>query len=162
MRRSPTRSPLQEYCPGLISRLLQRIVTLAHPFKEWLSHPAGENANTTGSKEKNAPANLSGRYDYIYLYNQKSLMPCNRSTHSLQLDTIRMVEEFIQEHSGEYKRRALWENLPKKIMYQTFKTIIEYLLESGKIASDSQGTICWIHDPEMVQKYSVREDLRFR
>ena len=86
----------------------------------------------------------------------------NQSTHSPQLDTIRMVKEFIQEHSGEYKRRALWENLPKKMMYQTFKTIIEYLLESGKIASDSRGTICWIHDPDMVRKYAMREDLRFR
>ena len=86
----------------------------------------------------------------------------SQSTHSPQLDTIRMVEEFIQEHSGEYKRRALWENLPKKMMYQTFKTIIEYLLESGKIASDSRGAICWIHDPDMVRKYAMREDLRFR
>ena len=87
---------------------------------------------------------------------------CNQGSHSPQLNTIQMVEEFIQEHSGEYKRRALWENLPKKMMYQTFKTIIEYLLESGKIASDSRGTICWIHDPDMVRKYAMREDLRFR
>ena len=87
---------------------------------------------------------------------------CNPSTHSPQLDTIRMVEEFIQEHSGEYKRRALWENLPKKMMYQTFKTIIEYLDESGKIASDSQGKICWIHNPDLVRKYTLREDLRIR
>jgi hypothetical protein len=56
----------------------------------------------------------------------------------------------------------LWENLPKKMMYQTFKTIIEYLLESGKIASDSRGTICWIHNPDLVRKYAMREDLRIR
>ena len=87
---------------------------------------------------------------------------CNPSTHSPQLNTILMVEEFIQEHSGEYKRRALWENLPKKMMYQTFKTIIEYLLESGKIASDSQGKICWIHNPDLIRKYALREDLRIR
>ncbi|HIJ05867.1 MAG: hypothetical protein XE11_2205 [Methanomicrobiales archaeon 53_19] len=87
---------------------------------------------------------------------------CNQGSHSPQLKTILMVEEFIQEHSGEYKRRTLWENLPKKMMYQTFKTIIEYLLESGKIASDSRGTICWIHDPDMVLKYALREDLRIR
>jgi hypothetical protein len=84
------------------------------------------------------------------------------SAHSPTLNTIQMVEEFIQEHSGEYKRRALWENLPKKMMYQTFKTIIEYLLESGKIASDSRGTICWIHNPDLVRKYAMREDLRIR
>lgn len=87
---------------------------------------------------------------------------CSRNTHSPQLDTIRMVEEFIREHSGEYKRRALWENLPKRVMYQTFKTIIKYLDESGKIASDSQGKICWIHNPDLVRKYTLREDLRIR
>ena len=84
----------------------------------------------------------------------------NQSTHSPQLDTIRMVEEFIQEHSGEYKRRALWENLPKKMMYQTFKTIIEYLQESNKIAIDPRGKVCWIHDPDLVRWYLAREDLR--
>ena len=84
------------------------------------------------------------------------------STHSPQLDTIRMVEEFIREHSGEYKRRALWENLPKRVMYQTFKTIIEYLLESGKIAIDAQSKVCWIYDPEFTRWYLAREDLRIR
>jgi len=47
-----------------------------------------------------------------------------------------MVESFIREHSGEYKKRALWENLPKKMMYQTYSVIIAYLLDSGKIAAD--------------------------
>ncbi len=86
----------------------------------------------------------------------------SRSSHSPQLDTIRMVEHFIQAYSGEYRRRALWENLPKKMMYQTFKTIIDYLEESGKIAADSEGKICWIHNPDLVRKYAMREDLRVR
>ena len=105
----------------------------------------------------------AGTVCYISSYNNREIMSASAgSAHSPTLNTIQMVEEFIQEHSGEYKRRALWENLPKKMMYQTFKTIIEYLLESGKIASDSRGTICWIHDPDMVRKYAMREDLRFR
>ncbi len=105
----------------------------------------------------------TGTVCYISSYNNREIMSASAgSAHSPTLNTIQMVEEFIQEHSGEYKRRALWENLPKKMMYQTFKTIIEYLLESGKIASDSRGTICWIHDPDMVRKYAMREDLRFR
>ncbi|MDD3932487.1 hypothetical protein [Methanoculleus sp. UBA303] len=84
------------------------------------------------------------------------------SAHSPTLDTIRMVEAFILEHSGEYRRRALWERLPRKVMYQTFKTIIEYLLESNKIAIDAHGKICWIHDPDLIQWYRAREDLRIR
>ncbi|WP_235808116.1 hypothetical protein [Methanoculleus horonobensis] len=73
-----------------------------------------------------------------------------------------MVEDFIREHSGEYRRRALWERLPRKVMYQTFKTIIEYLVESGKIAIDAQSKVCWIHDPEFTRRYLAREDLRIR
>jgi hypothetical protein len=85
-----------------------------------------------------------------------------KALHQPRLDTIRMVERFIQEHSGEYKKRALWESLPKKMMYQTFCVIIDYLLESGKIAVDSEGIIGWIWDPELVRKYLSDESLIVR
>ena len=82
--------------------------------------------------------------------------------HYPQLDTILMVEEFIREHSGEFKKRSLWENLPKKTMYQTFCVIFDYLLESGKIALDKEGKIAWIWDPELVKKYLSKPHLRVR
>ena len=76
-----------------------------------------------------------------------------------QLDTIRMVEKFIEENSGEYKKKALWQHLPKKMMYQTFCNAIEYLLESNKIAITKNRYIIWIWDPEIAKKYLLREDL---
>lgn len=79
-----------------------------------------------------------------------------------KLDTIRMVEKFIKEHSGEYKKRALWEHLPKKMMYQTFNNTIQYLQESGKIATDKKRYIIWIWNPEIVKKYLLRDDLTIR
>jgi hypothetical protein len=79
-----------------------------------------------------------------------------------KLDTIRMVEGFIKEHSGDYKKRALWEHLPKKMMYQTFNNTFDYLLESGKIARDSKGYVIWIWNPEIVKKYLLRDDLTIR
>ena len=82
--------------------------------------------------------------------------------HSPQLDTVLMVEEFIREHSGEYKKRALWENLPRKMMYQTYSIIIAYLQESGKIAADADGKICWIHNPELVKRFFEQSDLKIR
>jgi hypothetical protein len=82
--------------------------------------------------------------------------------HSPQLDTVLMVESFIREHGGEYKKRALWENLPKKMMYQTFSVIIRYLQDSGKIAIDSEKKICWIYNPELVQRYLNNVDLKIR
>lgn len=68
-----------------------------------------------------------------------------------RLDTVLMVEEFIKEHDGEYKRKALWGKLPKKMMYQTFQVIIAYLFESNKISIDSEGKIGWIYYPELAK-----------
>jgi hypothetical protein len=85
-----------------------------------------------------------------------------RAVHSPQLDTVLMVEIFIREHSGEYKKRALWENLPKKMMYQTFCTIIGYLQDSGKIATDPDNKICWIYNPELIKHYLDNTDLKIR
>jgi len=73
--------------------------------------------------------------------------------HYPQLDTVLMVEEFIRKHSGEYKKRSLWESLPKKMMYQTFCVIFDYLLYSNKIALDRERKIAWIWNPELVKKY---------
>jgi len=82
--------------------------------------------------------------------------------HYPQLDTVLMVEEFIKENSGEYKKRSLWEHLPRKMMYQTFCVIFDYLVESGKIAVDKEGKIAWIWDPEGVKRYIARKDLAWK
>jgi len=82
--------------------------------------------------------------------------------HYPQLDTVLMVEEFVRKNSGEYKKRSLWEALPKKMMYQTFCVIFEYLVYSNKIALDSEGKIAWIWDPEGVKRYLSRPDLSWR
>jgi len=90
------------------------------------------------------------------------MTPEAKAVHSPQLDTILMVETFIREHSGEYKKRALWENLPKKMMYQTFSTIIGYLQDSGKIATDADKKICWIYNPELICRYINNNALKIR
>ncbi|MBI9018792.1 MAG: hypothetical protein JEZ07_17430 [Phycisphaerae bacterium] len=82
--------------------------------------------------------------------------------HYPQLDTILMVEEFIRDNPGEYKKKTLWQNLPKKMIYQTFCVIFDYLQESGKIAVDSNGKICWIWNPELARKYLSKPNLSWR
>ena len=77
-----------------------------------------------------------------------------------RLDTVLMVEEFVKEHDGEFKKRKLWESLPKKMMYQTFCVIIDYLLYSSKISIDKEGKIGWVYYPELARKYHARTDLR--
>ena len=79
-----------------------------------------------------------------------------------RLDTVLVVEEFIRDHGGEYKKRALWENLPKKMMYQTFCVVFDYLIESGKIALDREGKIAWVWDPEGVKKYLSKPNLSWK
>lgn len=61
-----------------------------------------------------------------------------------RLDTILMVEKHIRKNDGEYKRKMLWETLPKKMMYQTFSLILDYLCYSQKISIDSEGKVGWI------------------
>ncbi|MBS3092473.1 hypothetical protein J4466_03570 [Candidatus Pacearchaeota archaeon] len=76
-----------------------------------------------------------------------------------RLDTVLMVEEFIKKYDGEYKKRSLWEHLPKKTMYQTFCVIIDYLLYSRKISIDSEGKIGWIYYPDSANFYFKRKKL---
>ena len=76
-----------------------------------------------------------------------------------RLDTVLMVEKFIKKHDGEYRKKKMWESLPKKMMYQTFCVIIEYLLYSRKISIDSEGKIGWIYYPELAKFYHSKKEL---
>ena len=76
-----------------------------------------------------------------------------------RLDTVLMVEDFIKKHDGDFRKRKLWESLPKKMMYQTFCVIIDYLLYSLKISIDTEGKIGWIYHPDLARKYYNRKDL---
>ncbi len=78
--------------------------------------------------------------------------------HYPRLDTVLMVEKAIREH-GEYPtKKELWQSLPKKVMYQTFNLILDYLEESNKILIDKDGAIVWIWNPELVKRL-VEQDL---
>ncbi len=85
-----------------------------------------------------------------------------RILHYPQLDTVLMVEEFTQQHSGEFKKRQLWEKLPRRMMYQTFCVIFDYLMESGKVAQDREGKIAWIWNPQLVCRYLKKPGLVIR
>lgn len=91
-----------------------------------------------------------------------SLLKKRSILHYPQLDTVLMVEEFIKEHSGDYRKKELWQKLPRKMMYQTFCVILDYLFDSNKISIDSEGKIGWIWDPEGVKKYLSKKHLFWR
>jgi hypothetical protein len=104
------------------------------------------------------PGGKNYKYYVVYIY-ITSMKQKSEILHYPQLDTVLMVEEFIKENSGEFKKRKLWEHLPRRMMYQTFCVIFDYLFESNKIAIDRDGTVGWIWDPEGVKKYLKRRDL---
>jgi hypothetical protein len=72
---------------------------------------------------------------------------------SPRLETVMMVEKFIKEHNGNFKKTELLNNLPKKIMWGTFKVILKYLYENNKIGIDKEGYIIYIWNPELIQKF---------
>jgi hypothetical protein len=76
-----------------------------------------------------------------------------------RLDTVLMVERYIKKNDGKYKKKKLWESLPKKTMYQTFSVIIDYLLYSGKISIDKERKIGWIYYPTAARSLYLREEL---
>lgn len=76
-----------------------------------------------------------------------------------RLDTVLMVEEFIEEHNGDYNQIELFRNLPKKMMWRTFKIILAYLESNHKIIINKDGTITWIWNPKLVERYILRKDL---
>jgi len=64
--------------------------------------------------------------------------------HYPRLDTVLMIEEAIKKAEDYPTRTELWRMLPKKVMYQTFKIIIDYLLDSRKIVITKDDKIMWV------------------
>lgn len=69
-----------------------------------------------------------------------------------RLDTVVMIEEQIKKSKSDKTMREIWKSLPKKVMWQTFKTTVDYLVYSGKILIDKDNTVVWIWNPELMRK----------
>ncbi len=93
---------------------------------------------------------------------KKSYHETNEIARSPTLQTVLMVEKFIDENSGEYKKTDLFKNLPRKVMWQTFQVVMEYLGDSKKIAYDREGYVVYIWNPEFYEKYKNRKDLEWK
>ena len=79
--------------------------------------------------------------------------------HEPKLDTILMVEKTIIEAEEYLTRTELWKSLPRKMQYQTFKRILDYLEASGKIGFHKKKIIyTGVNNPklEALLKQSVK------
>tara|TARA_Y100000310_G_scaffold291251_1_gene319090 strand:+ start:169 stop:453 length:285 start_codon:yes stop_codon:yes gene_type:complete len=74
-----------------------------------------------------------------------------------RLDTIKMIEEFIKENSGEYKKTELFNKLPKKTMWGTFNIVLEYLWDNNRIGIDSEDYVVYLWNPELTKKFINRK-----
>lgn len=79
---------------------------------------------------------------------------------SPNLETVLMVEKYIEEYSGEFNRTELWKNLPKKVMWQTFLVILDYLESINKIAFDKEGKIAYIWNPELAKRLRAKKEIK--
>ena len=68
-----------------------------------------------------------------------------------RLDTLKMIEKVIEDSKGDYTVRQIWQKLPKKVMWQTYLTALDYLESIHKIAIDKKHVI-WIWDPKGIAK----------
>ena len=69
------------------------------------------------------------------------------------LDTVLMVEETIRKNSGEFTKRRIWLKLPRKVMWQTYVKILEYLESINKIAISKKEIVVYIWNPKLAKRF---------
>ena len=72
-----------------------------------------------------------------------------------RLDTVLMVERTVYAHRSDKTVSQIWRLLPKKVMWQTYLLILDYLEHTGKIHVEKDRTVTWLWNPEGVRK--IRE-----
>ena len=81
----------------------------------------------------------------------------NIISRSPRLETVIMVERFIKEHSGDFKKTELLQRLPRKMMWGTFNVILQYLWDNNKIGIDKNGYVVYIWSPEAGKLFKYRK-----
>ncbi|UZE93696.1 MAG: hypothetical protein IB618_02925 [Candidatus Pacearchaeota archaeon] len=77
----------------------------------------------------------------------------SRLFRSPTLETVLMVEKTIKRYSGEFNRRKIWQKLPRKVMWQTYVKILDYLQSINKIAISKKGILVYIWNPKLAKKF---------
>lgn len=83
----------------------------------------------------------------------------NPIARSPTLDTVLMVERTIDKYSGEFNKTEIWRKLPRKVMWQTYTVILDYLQSINKIAISKEGIIVYIWSPEVAKRFAKRKPI---
>lgn len=73
-----------------------------------------------------------------------------------------MIEKTVKDADLSPKRTELWKALPKQMMYQTFKTALEYLEGSGKVLIDKDDRVVWVGAESSVLEAMYKRALKVR
>ena len=76
------------------------------------------------------------------------------------LETVLMIERAIEKDSGEFNRTDLWKKLPKKVMWQTYLVVLDYLQSINKIAISNNGILVYIWSPELAKRFAKRKSIK--
>ena len=79
--------------------------------------------------------------------------------HYPRLDTVLMIEDAIKKAEDYPTRTELWKALPKKVMYQTFKIVIDYLIDSRKIIITKDDKIMWVFADSPKARKQIEESV---
>ena len=94
----------------------------------------------------------------IWMYMQREIerSPFARAP---TLGTVLMVEKTIEKHSGEFNRTEIWKRLPRKVMWQTYLVVIDYLQSVNKVALADNGVLVYIWSPEAGKRFAKRKSI---
>jgi len=70
-----------------------------------------------------------------------------------------MIEDAIKNAKDYPKRTELWKRLPKKVMYQTYKIVIDYLIESRKVMLTKDDKLVWVFADNKKLKKLIKESV---
>ncbi len=77
------------------------------------------------------------------------------------LDTVLMVEKTIEKHSGELNRTEIWKKLPRKVMWQTYILVLDYLENINKIGIAKNGILVYLWNPKIAKKYMNMKGVKY-
>ena len=84
------------------------------------------------------------------------------ASHSPTLDTILMGESSLKKSNIPPSKVRLWRSLPRKMMYQTFQSVLQYLEASNKIMFDGKGRIVWVAADNPKLEELIRTGVKLR
>ena len=81
----------------------------------------------------------------------------NTIARSPTLDTVMMIEKTIEKHNSEFNRTELWKILPRKVMWQTYLVVLDYLESINKIVITKNGIVTYLWNPKLSKLIEKRK-----